>query len=191
MVAPANTTFRYRLDSDDVIVWVDRWWLAFARENGAKHLDHDSVVGHDIWQFIGDPPTQGLYREIHQFIRETAGPVTVPFRCDSPSLKRYMQVKISAEDEGGLLYESTLLRVEPQQSVRLLESDRGRSDAFLTMCSCCKRSLLEPAGWLDLRSISLRLRLFDEQRVPEIRYTVCPECKAAADAQRKHPPALS
>ena len=38
------------------------------------------------------------------------------------------------------------------------------------------RALLEAAGWLDLEEVSVRLRLFESQKVPELRYTTCPPC---------------
>lgn len=182
MVASSNPTYQYRLDEADVIVWVDRWWLAFAKENGAAELDEPAVLGHSIWDFVTGEATQTLYRELHAYVRSTGNPIAVPFRCDSPLLQRYMQLTITRRGAGDLHYESTLLRAVPQRRLRLLDSDRDKSTACLTMCSCCKRSLLEPSGWLDLEHISLRLRLFDEQTVPEVRYTICPQCAQLAEA---------
>jgi hypothetical protein len=176
MVAPLNPTYRYVVDDADLIAEVDQWWLAFARENGTTELNADSVIGRSIWDFIAGEPTRALYRELHQYVRQTGHAVTVPFRCDSPTLQRYMQLTILRREAGGLQYESELLRVKAQRRMDTLDSCRKRSNAVLTMCSCCKRSLLEPAGWLDLEDISLRLRLFDQQTVPNLRYTVCPQC---------------
>jgi hypothetical protein len=48
----------------------------------------------------------------------------------------------------------------------------------LTMCSFCKRSLIEPSGWLEMEDISLRLKMDDQPSVPELRYTVCPDCSS-------------
>lgn len=181
MVAPSTmnssaTVYRYRVDADDRIISVDDWWLAFARENGAPQLTREAVVGCCLWDFIAGEPTQVLYQELHQYVRRTGTPVTVPFRCDSPRLQRFMELTIHREPSSCLLYESELKRALPQPRVRLLDRGEPRSDAFLTMCSFCKRTLLEPSGWLELKDVSLKLRLFAQQAVPEIRYTVCPRC---------------
>jgi hypothetical protein len=170
--------YRYLLDDENNIVWVDDWWLAFANENGAPELNETSVVGHQIWEFIAGEPTRQLYEELHERVRNSGTPITVPFRCDSPTLQRHMQVTIHSDGNRRLLYESRLLRAEPQRRVKILDMHERRSSESLTMCSCCKRSLLEPSDWLDLQNISLRLRMFEQQTVPELRYTICPDCES-------------
>lgn len=176
MVLSVTPMYRYALDQDDIIVWVDTWWLAFAKENNAAELTDATVIGHPIWEFISGEPTQRLYRELHQYVRETEGQIMVPFRCDSPTLQRHMEVTIISNAAGGLLYESRLIRVEPQPRARLLDAEEPRSNETLTMCSCCKRSLIEPFDWLDLEHIALRLRMFDRQDLPQLTYTICPDC---------------
>jgi hypothetical protein len=176
MVAPVQQIFRYGINDADVIEHVDRWWLAFASENNANELDETSVLGHPIWEFIADLPTQRLYREIHHRVRSSGNPIEVPFRCDSPTMRRYMRLTISHSAAGHLRYESQLIRAVPQRQLPLLNPSSKRSDAFLTMCSCCKRSLIEPSGWLEMEDIALRLRMYDQQAVPDLRYTLCPDC---------------
>ncbi len=178
MVLSVRPMYRYLLDDENSIIWVDDWWLAFANENGAPELNETSVIGHTIWEFIAGEPTRRLYEELHERVRNSGTPITVPFRCDSPTLQRHMQVTIHRDGKRRLLYESRLLRVEPQPRVRMLDMHEPRSNESLTMCSCCKRSLLEPSGWLDLQNISLRLRMFEQQTVPELRYTICPDCES-------------
>ena len=169
--------YQYRVDADDKIVWVDEYWLAFAKENGASALTEARVIGRPIWDFVAGDVTLGLFRELHRRVRSSHNPVLLPFRCDSPSLKRFMQLKIVSEEAGGLFYESVLVRVEPQGFLAALDAERPRCHSFLTMCSCCKRALLEPVGWLELEDIAARLGIFDAPEVPELRYTVCPECR--------------
>ncbi len=186
MVAQAQPTYRYCLDEADTIVSVDHWWLAFAQENNAAGLSETSVVGQVLWEFISDEPTRALYKEINDHVRSSGNPVTVPFRCDSPTLQRYMQLTISDQGDGRLLYESVLLRALPQRRLALLDPKQKRSNDFLTMCSFCKRSLIEPSGWLDMENIALKLRMYEAQAVPELRYTVCPECAGQIQNDRQH-----
>jgi hypothetical protein len=171
-----SQTYRYRVDAGDLLVWVDEWWLAFAQENGAAALTEELVLGRSIWDFVAGDVTRRLFSALHERVRLTGKIVVLPFRCDSPSLQRHMRLTITLEEPGQLLYESVLIRVEPQRDLCVLEVGRQRSECFLTMCSCCKRALLESTGWLEVEDISVRLRLFDTREVPELRYTVCPEC---------------
>ena len=183
MVTPARAVYRYRIDQDDRIVDVDTWWLAFAKENSAAELNESAVLGRSVWNFISDDPTRALYREIHRYVRCSGNPVRVPFRCDSPTLQRYMQLTISKHHDEHLQYESVLLRALPQHRLTALDPQQQRSDSVLTMCSFCKRSLIEPAGWLELENIALQLRLYHQQQVPDLRYTVCPACAEQTNYQ--------
>ena len=175
MAAP-SPKYRYQLDASDRIVWVDPLWLAFAQENGASSLVEGAVLGRTLWEFIAGEPTVRFYQELHQRIRETGKPLSVPFRCDSPTLKRYMQLRISPNDNGLLDCVSLLLRVESVDRVRLLDAATPRSGATLTMCSCCKRGLLESAGWLEAQALEDRLGLTKSRFAPRLRHTLCPDC---------------
>lgn len=176
MVTPRRPLYQYVVSESDMIVAVDDWWLAFAKENGAPELTRESVVGQSLWPFIVDEPTRNLYREIHAHVRSSGIPVTVPFHCDSPTLERHMELTIRLGALDQLRYESTMIRGVPRGYLATLDPDKQRSREFLTMCSLCKRSLIEPSGWMDLENISVTLRLFKQEAVPQLRYTVCPEC---------------
>ena len=87
-----------------------------------------------------------------------------------------MRLTIAEDGAGELLYESVLERVEPRSYLAALDSKQSRSNCVLTMCSCCKRALLESVGWLELEDVVMRLRVFDLPEVPDLRYSVCPKC---------------
>jgi hypothetical protein len=168
MAVPRRPLYRYCLNASDVI----------ARENGASELTRPAVVGQVLWRFITDEPTRALYREIHAHVRSAGSRITVPFRCDSPTLQRHMELTIDSRPDHQLCYECSIIRVVPQDYQGVLDSKRKRSRDFLTMCSFCKRSLIEPSGWLELTDISFALRLYRRESFPQLRYTVCPECTA-------------
>jgi hypothetical protein len=179
IMAASRPKYCYRVDAADRLVWVDAWWLAFAAENGAPELTEQSVLGRSLWDFIEGNEPRRLFAEIHARVRRTSKTLVLPFRCDSPTLQRHLRLKIVPAEQGELHYESILLRVEPQRMLTLLDPQQPRTDAMLTMCSGCKRALLEPVGWLEVEDISVRLRLFESRRVPQLRYTICPDCAVA------------
>ncbi|WP_339908349.1 hypothetical protein [Symmachiella dynata] len=180
MINPGFPTYCYRVDACDDLVWVDAAWLAFARENGAAELTEKSVQGRSLWEFIADATTQSLYQEIHRRIRLTGQSSVIPIRCDSPNLKRQMQLTISCEPEGALHYRSVLLRVELQPRFTLLEPSTKRTADELTMCSCCKKCLVEPTDWVELEIMAARLNLLENETAPCLLYSVCPGCTDAA-----------
>lgn len=171
--------YRYRVDAADVLVWVDASWLAFAQENGAAELTEEKVLGRSLWEFVAGEDMRRLYMEIHSRVRMSDSPMVFPFRCDSPSLQRHLRAKITPGDAGHLTYENVVVWAAPQRRLSVLEREQPRSKSFLTLCSCCKRALLDPMGWLDLADVAIRLRLFETRRVPSLRHSICPACADA------------
>lgn len=169
-------TYRYRVDEDDLLVWVDEWWLAFAQENGAADLLERRVLGQPLWDFIQGDEICRLYAEIHARVRSSEKSVILPFRCDSPSLQRHMRLTIKPEESGQLLYEGLLVRAEPQRYLNVLDTQAQRSESFLAICSCCKQALLESEGWMNVEDVAVRLGLFESQQVPNLHQTICPSC---------------
>lgn len=168
---------RYRVDADDQIDWVDEYWLAFAAENGATELDQSAVRGRKLWDFIGGDVTREVYSRLHDRVRSSGRTAVLPFRCDSPSIRRHMRLTVSCGPSGTLLYDSLLVRAEPRRWIGLIDPRRPRSDDVMEMCSFCKRAFVQPLGWLDLEDAYVSLRLFEVQHAPELRYVVCPRCE--------------
>lgn len=180
MVQPTQPRYRYTVDQHDVITSVCPLWLAFARENGAPQLSREAVVGHSLCEFIEGAETKQLYQTALQRVRDSHTASVFPFRCDSPTLRRYMRLELTPEAEGGIQLDSVLERVEQTSQFNLLEPTFPRSQQMLTLCSCCKRILVETCGWLELDNVAVRLQLFDQNRVPRLRNSVCPDCLAAS-----------
>ncbi|TWU14979.1 hypothetical protein Pla52o_55160 [Novipirellula galeiformis] len=187
MVPLSKPIYRYCVDQKDVIVCINDWWLAFAKENHSAELNELTVVGKSLWEFIVDEPTRTLYKEIHNWVRMSGTPITIPFRCDSPVLQRYMQLTINRAANGGLRYESALIRALPQRHLSVFEPSQPRTKAFLTMCSFCKRTLIEPSGWLEMENIAIKLQMYETQTVPGLHYTVCPECASQFQQEQLQP----
>ena len=179
MIPSGFPTYCYGVDVNDDLAWVDSSWLGFANENGASDLTKTPIQGKCLWDFIADESTRNLYREIHRRVRSTGRAIVLPLRCDSPNLKRYMQLTISPGFSGALDYRCILHRVELQPRLTILEYSTKRSSDMLTMCSCCKKVCVEPMGWVHVEAVAAKLHLFDSDTVPQLQYLVCPECVSA------------
>jgi hypothetical protein len=172
-------TYRYCVDADDLLIEVDELWLAFARENGAPQLSAASVIGRSLWDFVEGEAIRAVYEDIHQRLRSSGKSAAFSFRCDSPRLKRHMSMSISPAENGQLVYASHILWTEPQREVLLLDADRQRTKSFLSICSCCKKAMLEPEVWLEIEKVSLSAGLLESGKVPQLRHTICPDCSHA------------
>lgn len=144
--------------------------------NGAVDLTQEAVIGRLLWKFLEGEATRSFYRALHAQVRATKQPAVIPFRCDSPSLRRYMRMTIHHEETGQLRYECRMVRTETQRHLKILHPTQARSRACLPVCSCCRRVLLEPMGWLEMLDMSVRLGLFEDELVPRLRHTICPKC---------------
>lgn len=182
MVDAGFPTCCYRVDADDVLIWTDNSWSWFARNNGATELAQSSVQGRCLWDFIADESTRRLYAQVHRRVRTTGKPLVLPVRCDSPNLKREIQMTISKEESGVLHYRCVQLRVEVQTFLAMLEPTIPRSSERLKMCSCCKKLCVEPEGWVDIEKVAAVLHLFAREVAPQLDYSVCPDCAVAVAA---------
>lgn len=169
----------YRVNSLDEITWVDTAWMAFAQENGAPALAGDNILGQSLWKYLADRSTRSFYKKVHQRVRSSGQTLTLPVRCDSPNLKRHMQLSIASEDAGTLHYQSTILRVQLQPHLALLDTSAKRSADRMTICSCCQKLLIEPSGWVEIEEVASKLHLYESKTAPNLFYAVCPNCEQA------------
>jgi len=167
----------YRIDGDDRIVWVSDTWITFSQENGAAESCHpDAVLNRSIWDFIDGIETRYLYDIVLKKIRKTRNSARLPFRCDSPDKRRYLELRISAAGTDTVEFVSTVIREEVRDTVVLLEPGIPRSEKFIKMCSMCKKVEVAENSWQDIEAAIASLGLFEELNLPKISHGLCQEC---------------
>lgn len=177
--------FISRCDPEDRYVHLNQAWLDFARQNWRADFAPESILG-DTWRrHISDRATLHLYDRLVQRARQLARPLSVAFRCDSPDLRRFMEISALPLPDGGLEWASRLLRQEPRPLVRLPEPDAELVARLAIMCSWCKKvQVPEWAGvaplvvgdWVEVEEI---MPLFSDAHAgfyPELSHGVCPAC---------------
>jgi len=167
--------FEYTLDAEDRITGVSSEWVAFACENQAADLTLEHVVGQPLLEFISDEETRLIYQVLLSKVRTTGHSLRVKFRCDSPALRRFMELEIAPLDEGALCLGGRLLKAEPREAVPLLDTNQPRSDEILTICGWCKRVHL-PEAWVEVEEAVERMQLFEQPRLPRLSHGICPAC---------------
>lgn len=172
----SENTFRYGLDAEGHIRWISDNWGAFARENGWSDAPQpEDVVGNPVLDFICDSETRHLYEQLFKIVRKERRSVRVPYRCDSPTERRYMQLELEPGPDGGIDVTSTIVRTESRETVRLLDPEAPHSDEFLRICSMCKKIDID-GGWYEIEEAIQRLRLFEAAAVPQLTHGLCDAC---------------
>jgi len=167
----------YHIDARDVIRFVSPEWVGFARENNAEHLTPQATIGASLWHFIAGEETRDLYRLLLQKVRSEQQVITFPFRCDSPTCRRFMQLVLSPLPDDGIELCGAMLRIEARDRVALLEPSRRPSDQWLTICSWCKRVFVTACGWLEIEEAVAHLELFGSLELPNLTGGVCRDCR--------------
>ncbi len=171
--------FAYRVDATDRIVHVDTDWLAFASENHAD-LGVDVVVGRSLWDFIAGMETRSLYRALLGNVRRSGRAVAIPFRCDSPGTRRFMELDLRPRSGGGPAGEvdlvGRLLREEPRMYLAVLDSQLTRARNRIEICSFCKKVFAPGAGWLELERALPCLEVFSREEPPRLEHSLCEDC---------------
>lgn len=168
--------FRYRLDGEDRIAWVSPEWVGFARENHAEDLNRTQVVGRPVWDFIRGMETQSVYRALFRAVRARGSTVRFPFRCDSPSTRRYMELRVAPGHHGDIELAGRLLRTEPRLYLAILDCQLPRQRPRVELCSFCKRIHVCGRGWFEADDALRFIEPFACEELPELEHGLCDDC---------------
>jgi hypothetical protein len=175
----------YAVNSRDELTWVGGQWERFALENGGAALLPEHVLGRPLWDFVSDATTRQLYREALARVRAGRA-IRLPLRCDAPGLRRWLELTISPDEGGRVLFESRTLREEAREPVAVLGASGPRLEELLRCCSWCKR--VEAGGeWLEVEEAVARLNLFEHAALPMLTHGMCEPCHDAFLAKIRPP----
>lgn len=178
-----GTIYRYCIDSRDIITEVSDNWNAFALENAApQSCSSPQVLGTVLWDHFQDRETRHIYQALVARVRTTKRSVSVPICCDSPDMKRFIEMRIAPLENGALEFISRIVRLEPRPPVALLDKSHSRSDDLIRICSFCKQIDLGGDQWVDTEAAIIRLGLFGKPVLPGLTHTICPSCMDAREA---------
>lgn len=171
-----DRVFEHRVDAAGVIRHVNDSWLQFALENGADGLGADAVIGMSLFDYIADPTTRHLYDLLHRRVLRSERTVTVPYRCDSPTLRRFMEMELCAS-AGLLVYRNRVVRLEERAAVELWDPEIERQGSAVRSCGWCKKLPLPDGRWLEVEEAVAELGLLEAPRPPPITHGICPVCE--------------
>jgi hypothetical protein len=172
--------FVHQIDSKDRIIFVNEAWLSFARENNAPDLSLDSVMNKPLWYFITDFETHHLYKTIIARTRTTGTSIRIPFRCDSPDCRRFMELEISSASGGVVEFKGRVLKQESRDPIDFFDRSTERSREMATMCSICKKVKVHGRRWYEVGEAIDVFHLFGPPKPPSISHGLCPGCAKSA-----------
>ncbi len=177
LIQPADLVIYY-INADDQIVAVNAAWNQFAADNNGADLILARIQYASLWTFISDQDTRLLYKHLFAHMRARGQSITLPFRCDSPLERRFMQLTMTPMVTGGIRFASYLLRTELREYQPWLDVDAPRIPGWIEMCSWCKRVRNEAAHWVAIEAAIESMQLFETVRPPQISHSICPACVA-------------
>ena len=170
----------YRVDAADRIVAVNDEWRDFATANDGNGLV--DPLGESLWQHIGDQGSRDLYTLLLTSVRVSGRTASYPYRCDSPTLRRLMEMSVSPGDDGDLVFSSRIVSTEPLPHAVLFGQSLPYSIGRVDVCGNC-RKVRDRDGWTDIIDLLGKGRITARRNSFTVMYRICPECRTAIRRQ--------
>lgn len=173
--APGPVTITYTVDATNRIVGILGPWDAFARANGAPGLTLEKVLGTPLFDHIAGPGAEHLVGMLLARAR-TGRPLSIHFRCDSPSLRRYMRLEMQSQPDDRVRCESIIEREEPRPTQPLFDASVARGDGLVIVCGWCRKVRISPHRWAEVEEAVETLKIFDQPWLPQLSHGICEIC---------------
>jgi hypothetical protein len=170
-------TIEYLVGPDSTVLEIHGPWDDFARDNAATGLSAGSVLGRRLDDFVAGPEVRLIYQALLGRIRQTGKPARFTFRCDGPTCRRFMEMRLDLAAPDVVRFRSRVLREEPRDAQPLLDVRTKRSEVLLTVCSWCKRFKTESDDWVEVEEYVERTKLMEADILPRISHGMCPSCE--------------
>ena len=165
----------YWLDAQDCIVRVSSSWDTFAQENQGQDCISQHVIGKRLWSFIQGSVTRLWMDAVIRYARISGKLEEKRYRCDSPTQKRYMIMRVIPHTADLLEVQCNLEQELPLKTRLEFEAASVRIPRLITRCSICNR-LKHTGLWLEPDDETL-LSTMDCSHPIKVIYGVCPDCQ--------------
>lgn len=134
------------------------------------------VLGKSLWSFISGPETRHIYQLILAQIRKHKRSTQLFINCDSPELKRNIEVTLNPLQNGGVEFLSKVVQLIERDAVTILDKAIERSDDIIKICSFCKKIAISKEEWAETQDAIKILNLFGSKKMPQLSHGICPHC---------------
>ena len=184
MATPSDPRiFIYRIDAEDRLVFANPEWFDFARENDAARLSPENVLDQSLWWAIQAPDVRHIYKMHFQRVRRGRSISGLPYRCDAPGCRRFMEMAMTPFGELGVEFRCRTLRQESRPPVAILSDLPDRSGEILRICSFCKKIREDDSKWIEVEEAAVQMGFGHSWPLPQLSHGVCDGCFAAWEAE--------
>jgi len=170
MAELADTPIVYTLDHADRIISVGGPWDEFACNNGGERILASQIIGQSILTFISGDVTRMWLCAVLQHVRACNKPLDRPYRCDSPELKRFMQMRAVPEEKRVIRLEHRLISTEQRTVPVNIQHHRNKSTHARTRCSICGYIKTNDA-WTEPTA-----EKYSSMNTIYVKYSICEKC---------------
>ncbi len=163
----------YCIDSNDKIVDTSEDWNRFASSNNGEACTSEKIIGESIWNYIGGKSEAMWMKTLLDRTRLLRKSTTSNYRCDSPHLKRYIEMKLSPRDEE-ICIEHTLVKTEFMLRPFHFTAPNDYHPKN-KRCSICNRISLHHGSWEEPDTLIAK-GLIDQNIPLEVIHGICPKC---------------
>ena len=168
---------RYATDADGRLVFLDAGWQRFARENGAPQFaEPERLYGRPLLSFISDSTTLHVYAVLMDRVVNDGRTILIPFRCDGPPVRRWMELQMAPRAGGGVDFATRQIRSERRAVPLPFDRPSPRGDTMMRMCSWCKNVEMDSGHWARVEDAVKTFQIFTDADVPLITHGICPDC---------------
>jgi len=171
--------YSYTIDSQDNIIYINpqEWDEFYNNNSNSSACFAKEIIKDSLWNYIKDFETMHLYENIINNVRTYNREVTFPFRCDSPTQRRFLTLTLKPLENNCIEFISRIEKIEERDYVRVFDNNRESSEEMLIVCSMCKKIKLEEYLWEEVETAVSLLKLFEKQKLPMLSHGLCPFCK--------------
>ncbi|MCM8625698.1 hypothetical protein [Accumulibacter sp.] len=175
--SPTTEQLSYTLDGADRIIAVAGDWDRFALANGGEAIVGRRIIDRPLDEFITGDITRMFVRTMLMSARTMQRRIQRLYRCDSPEVRRFMEMTILPGDGGQVKVVHRLIRSEVCRYPLRVTAAPARSLApRIKRCSVCNRIRLGQT-WQEIDEAVSRGRLPQAMSpVLTVVFGVCPEC---------------
>ncbi|MCK6424249.1 MAG: hypothetical protein L6Q75_04070 [Burkholderiaceae bacterium] len=161
----------YTVDRQDCLCELSGDWDArLAEGGGAAACRGARILGRPLREFIAGDSTRMYLDAALEATRLTGQPRRLPYRCDTPTLARRMQMCLQPLADGRVRVTHQLLAQQPLPRPLACHAAASAPEPARLRCSLCLRLRTPEGHWLDPVTAAPDVASL------AVHYTLCPDC---------------